>query len=114
MSEAAKFVDDVRVAIAAASVKAHDGLTLSEFGEIAYDLMRIAVEGLEGVLAPGEQKKAWALDAVGALFDTLADKLIPTYAYPIWLIVRPSVRSLLLHFSGGAIESVLRLVREEK
>jgi hypothetical protein len=113
MSDASQFVDDVRVAIAAAALKARDGLTLREFGEIAYDVMRVAVEGLESVDAAGPQKKQWALDAVAALFDTLADKMIPTYAYPIWLLVRPSARSLLLHFSDGAIESVLRLVREE-
>lgn len=114
MSDATQFVDDVRVAIAAAAAKSSDGLTLKEFGEIVYDVMRVAVEGLEKIPAPGPQKKQWALDAVAALFDTLADKLVPAYAYPVWVIVRSSVRSLLLHFSDGAIESVLRLVRGDE
>ena len=114
MSDATQFVDDVRVAIAASAAKAADGLTLKEFGEIVYDVMRVAVEGLETVPVDGAQKKVWALDAIAALFDTLADKLIPAYAYPIWLLVRPSARALLLYFCDGGIESLLRLIREEK
>lgn len=114
MSEAVEFVDDVRVALAAARAKAADGLTLAEFGETVYDIMRIAVEGLEDLPESGAQKKAWAIDAVGAVFDTLADRIVPIYAFPIWLLVKPSVRSVLIYFCDGAIESVLRLVREEK
>ena len=113
MSDATQFVDDMRVSIAAAKAKASDGLTVSEFGEILFDVMRVAVEGLEKVPAPGAQKKAWVLEAVGALFDTVADKIVPVYAYPVWVLVKPSVRSLVIYFCDGGIESVLRIVRGE-
>jgi hypothetical protein len=113
VSDATQFVEDMRVTIAAARAKAADGLTVSEFGEILYDVMRVAVEGLENVPAPGLQKKAWVLEAVGALFDAVADKMIPAYAYPIWVLVKPSVRSLVIYFCDGGLESVLRIVRGE-
>ena len=112
VSKAAEFIQDIQVAVEAAAAKAHDGLTLREFGEIFYDFMRITVEGLESVPVPGALKKRWALDAITALFDAIADKAVPVYFYPVWLIIKPSVRSLLIHFSDGAIESVLRLLRD--
>jgi hypothetical protein len=111
-AKAAQFIEDIQVAIAAAAAKAHDGLTLVEFGEIFYDFLRLTVEGLESVPVPGPLKKRWALEAISSLFDSVADKMIPVYVFPIWIMVKPSVRALILHFSEGAIESVLRLLRE--
>jgi hypothetical protein len=48
---------------------------------------------------------------VAMLFDALADKAVPTMAWPIWLVVRGSVRSLVLMAAAGAIESMLPLIR---
>jgi hypothetical protein len=60
----------------------------------------------------GAAKKAWCVDAVGLLFDAVADKAVPTLAWPVWLIVRPTVRQLVLLATSGAIESLLPLVRK--
>jgi hypothetical protein len=49
---------------------------------------------------------------VGLLFDAVADKAVPTLAWPVWLIVRPTIRQLVLLAAAGAIESLLPLVRK--
>jgi len=36
---------------------------------------------------------------------------VPLPARPVWWIVRPAVRSLVLAAAGGALEQVLRLTR---
>ena len=67
---------------------------------------------LDSLPEGGAAKKAWALEAVGLLFDAVADRAVPTLAYPVWLIVRPTVRQLVLLATSGAIESLLPLVRK--
>jgi hypothetical protein len=42
----------------------------------------------------------------------VADKAVPTLAWPVWLIVRPTIRQLVLLAAAGAIESLLPLVRK--
>jgi hypothetical protein len=59
----------------------------------------------------GAEKKALVLEAVAALFDALADKAVPLAAWPVWILVRPAIRSLVLAIAAGAMEQVLRLVR---
>lgn len=92
--------------------KAADGLTLAEFSELAVALLRIAVETVDVLSVPGVQKKQMVLDAVGMLFDAVADKCVPVAAWPVWLIARPTVRELVLLAASGAIESILPLVRK--
>jgi hypothetical protein len=41
----------------------------------------------------------------------VADKAIPTAVWPLWILVRPAVRSLVLAISAGAMEQILKLVR---
>ena len=48
---------------------------------------------------------------VGVFFDEVADGLAPIYAKPVWFLLRPAVRSLVLSLAAGAIESILPLVR---
>jgi hypothetical protein len=103
--------EKVRAFIAIAKVKAADGLTLAEFGELAVALMRVAIEAAEAIPVDGAERKAFVLDAVALLFDTLADKAIPTLAWPVWVIVKPAARQLLLLIASGAIESLLPIVR---
>ncbi len=105
------FSDKVRAFVSIARMKARDGLTVAEFGELSIALLRISIAALDSVPADGAQKKQWALDAVAMLFDALADKCVPMLAYPLWLIVKPAVRQLVLLAAAGAIESLLPLVR---
>jgi hypothetical protein len=102
--------DKVAAFIATAKAKAADGLSVSEFAELTVALLRVVMAAVDSLPDDGAQKKTWVLDAVGLLFDTLADKVIPTMAWPIWMVVRGSVRSLVLMAAAGAIESMLPLI----
>lgn len=98
--------------LAGAREKARGGLTVAEFGSLVVELLRLAVAGLDTIGGmDGPAKKAWALACVGTLFDTVADAAVPLPARPVWWIVRPAVRSLVLAAAGGALEQVLRLTR---
>ena len=103
--------EKVKAFIAQAQAAAADGLTIAEFAELATALMRVAIAAFDSVPVGGREKKAWVLQAVALLFDEIADRMIPTVAWPVWVILRPAARSLLLHIAAGAIESLLPLVR---
>jgi hypothetical protein len=104
--------EKVRAFVATAKVKAAGGITLAEFGELAVALMRVAIEAADAIPVDGAERKQFVLNAVGLLFDTLADKAIPALAWPVWIIVKPAARQLLLLVASGAIESLLPLVRK--
>jgi hypothetical protein len=105
-------LDKITTYIASAKVAAADGLTWSEFGELLLALLRLVVSALDSVATlSGREKKALALDAVARLFDAVADYAVPVTLYPIWLVARPAVRSLVLALAGGVIEQLLPLVR---
>lgn len=103
----------VRLFIEDAKAASADGLTVAEFGSLATRVLRTAVAALDSVEAAGSQKKEWALAAVLALFDAVADKCVPAIAFPVWVLVKPAVRSVLLYYSSGALEVILNLVRGE-
>ena len=106
-----KVGDKIKAFIAKARERAADGLTVSEFAELTVALLRVVMAAVDSLPDDGEQKKKWVLDAVAMLFDALADKAVPAMAWPIWLVVRGSVRSLVLMAASGAIESLLPLIR---
>lgn len=98
--------------IAGARAKAVGGLTVSEFGSLTVEVIRLAVAGLDTInTLDGAAKKTWALACVGNLFDAVADACVPFAARPIWWIVRPAVRTLVLSAAGGALEQILKLTR---
>lgn len=98
--------------IAGAREKARGGLTVAEFGSLVVEVIRLAVAGLDTISTlDGPAKKAWALACVGSLFDAVADSCVPLPAKPIWWIVRPAIRSLVLAAAGGALEQILALTR---
>ena len=98
--------------IAGARAKAAGGLTVAEFGSLVVEVIRLAVAGLDTISTlDGPGKKAWALACVGALFDAVADSCVPVLAKPVWWIVRPVVRSLVLAAAGVALEQILVLTR---
>ena len=105
-------LDQVYKFIQVAKARASDGLTWAEFGELLLALLRLVVPALEGVrLMTGAEKKAFALDAVGRLFDATADYAIPVAAYPLWVLARPAVRALVLAIAGGVLEQYLAFLR---
>ena len=98
--------------IASARLKAAGGLTVAEFGSLVVEVIRLAVAGLDTISTlDGPGKKAWALACVGTLFDAVADACVPFVARPVWWIVRPTVRTLVLSAAGGALEQILTLTR---
>jgi hypothetical protein len=110
-SDMTTLAQKVKAFIVLARVKAADGLTVAEFGELLVAMLRVAMDAAESIPADGEAKKAWVLEAVGLLFDDLADQCVPLLAWPVWVVIRPLVRQLVLAAAGGAIESLLPLVR---
>ena len=105
-------LDRVFAFIDASKASAADGLTWVEFGDLMLALLRLVVTALDTVGAmTGAEKKALALEAVASLFDAVADRAVPAAVYPLWLIVRSPIRSLVLAIASGAIEQILPLVR---
>lgn len=103
--------DKARAFVAAAKSAAVDGLTVGEFGELTVALLRVAMATVDSLPVDGAQKKAWVIEAVALLFDELADKAVPAIAWPLWIVFKPAIRSLVLAAAGGAVESLLPLVR---
>jgi hypothetical protein len=104
--------DKIAAFIATARSAAANGITVAEFGELTVALLKTLMAAIDSLPDDGAAKKAWCVDAVGLLFDAVADKAVPTLAWPVWLIVRPTVRQLVLLATSGAIESLLPLVRK--
>lgn len=114
MAVASSFQDiasAVKAYIETAKSVAADGLTWAEFGELLVGLLRLAVRLADLLNVSGPEKKAIVLEAAAALFDAVADKAVPLWLWPLWLAVRPAVRSLVLSLAAGAIEQILPLVR---
>ena len=104
--------DKVRAFVATAKSAAAGGVTVSEFAELTVSLLKIAMAAADAIPVDGADRKVFVLNAVALLFDSVADKAIPPLAWPVWLIVRPAARQLLLLVASGAIESLLPLVRK--
>lgn len=108
---ASQVLDKIRAFVATAQSVAVDGLTIGEFAELAVALLRVTTEAVDSIPIDGPAKKMWVLEGIGVLFDAVADKAIPMALYPVWILVRQPVRGLVLAVAGGAIESLLPLVR---
>ena len=103
--EVQKFLDSARA-------KAAGGLTVAEFGQLVVELIHLLTTGLDAISGlDGPAKKAWAVACVGLLFDAVAGFAVPLYLQPVWLIVRPVVRQLVLAAASGALEKILTLSR---
>jgi hypothetical protein len=98
--------------VASAKASAKGGLTVAEFVDLAQQLLKIVVTGLEQVNAPGADKREWALDAIGLLFDAVAPAVVPVWLYPVWPLIRGSVRQIVLAAAGVVLDRLaLPLVR---
>lgn len=102
----------VRAFVSTAQAAAAGGITVAEFGELTVALLKTLMAAIDSLPEDGASKKAWCLDAVGLLFDAVADKAVPVMAWPVWLVVKPTVRQLVILAASGAIESMLPLVRK--
>jgi len=102
----------VEAFIADAKEKAAGGLTVAEFGSLVIALLRLAVAGLDTMAGDGADKKAWAVQMIGILFDATAFACVPWAATPAWLVLRPAIRSIVLAAAGGMIESLLPMIRK--
>lgn len=103
--------EQLRAFVATAKVKAHDGLTVSELAELIVAVMRLAIATVDSIPVDGAARKAFVLNAVAFVFDALADKVVPLVAWPFWIVLRPTVRIIVLAAASGAVEVLLPLVR---
>jgi len=115
MAEFSSAFTDLAVQIKAyiddAKSKAAGGITWVEFGELLVGLLRLAVRLADALNAPGSERKELVLEAAAALFDAVADKCVPLAAWPLWVLCRSSIRSLVLAIASGAVEVLLPMVR---
>jgi len=115
VSAALKFSDlssQVTAYLATVRIAAVGGLTWIEFGQLTIALLQLTTTTLDGISTlTGQQKQELAMEAVAALFDSVADKCIPLAAWPLWVLARGTVRSLILALAAGALEQLLPLVR---
>jgi hypothetical protein len=107
-------LDKIRAYVASCQSLSADGITISEFAEMATGLLRVAMTAVDSIPIDGPSKKAWVLDAVAMLFDNVSDKMIPTLAWPLWAILRPGIRSLVLAAASGAVEAILPILVRSK
>ena len=99
--------------ISDAKAKAAGGITVAEFGSLMVALLRLAVAGLDTMSGDGVDKKLWAVQMIGVLFDATAFACVPWAATPAWLVLRPAIRSIVLAAAGGMIDSLLPLIRKQ-
>lgn len=111
MADLSELTSKISAFIETAKQSAKDGLTVSEFTELSLSAIRIAMQAVDVLSLPGAEKKALVIQVAGAVFDALADRCIPLVLYPFWVLVRPAARSLWCAIAGGAVETLLPLVR---
>jgi len=92
-------------------VKYADGLTISEFSSLVVTGLRLFIAAADSIPVNGAERKKWVLYYAGELFDAFADKIVPVYVKPFWFMLRPAARTLMQNLAGGAIESLLPVVR---
>jgi hypothetical protein len=116
VSAASRFTDVLaasRAYVLTARLAAADGISWAEFGELLTGLLRVLTEAAEVLTVPGEEKKVFVVDAAGTLFDAVADKCVSPWIWAFWLVVRPSVRSLVLAIASGSVEQILKMTRSD-
>lgn len=98
--------------IVTARLKASDGLSFHEFGELFFAFLRMAVEQVDGISnMNGEQKRAAVMASAATVFDAIAPLAVPKMFWPLWLLQRNIVRTVFLAVASGALEIILPLTR---
>jgi len=88
-----------------------DGMSVSDLATITVGGMRLAIELLDRMNMENASKRAEVVSVVAHIFDLYADQCVPLIARPVWWLVRPAVRALCLSIAGGAVDSLVPLVR---
>lgn len=97
--------------IATVRARVADGIGVSALTQLTLGGMRLAIALLDKLNMPGADKKAEVLSLVGYLFDQFSDACVPFAAKPVWWVVKPAVRALVLSMAGGAVEFLLPVLR---
>ena len=84
-------VADVLAFVDRAKAASSGGLTVAEFGELLFQLLRLAMSGVAALEVPGTDKKAFVMSSVAALFDAVADACVPSYLVPVWWVAKPVI-----------------------
>lgn len=105
------FLTEIGDFLTGVRARAKDGISISDLAQACVEGMRLAIALLDRLSMPGAEKKAEVLKLVAYLFDQFSDGCVPLVAKPIWWIVKPAVRSLVLAIASGAVESLLPIVR---
>ena len=113
-NDAPGLAEKVKAYVQRAKELASDGLSVADFAELATSLLRLVVTALDSIPADGDQKKVWAVAAVATLFDAVADRCVPVYFVPFWVVSRPTFRAIVLLAAGGVVESLIPIVRASK
>ena len=104
--------DKLAAFLVTARLKASDGLSLHEFGELFFAFLKLAVESVDGLTSmTGEQKRAAVMASAAVVFDTIAPLAVPRFFWPVWLVQRGLIRIVFLAVASGALEIILPLTR---
>ena len=103
------FAAAVKGFIDQAKASAADGLTLVEFGRLAFALVQLTMRLADRwVTVPGAERKTWVMSAAAALFDAM----LPLLPLPARIPgVSSILRSVFLAIVAGAVDSILPTVR---
>ena len=108
----ATYLEQIAAFLDAVRTRARDGITVSDLTQSTVDAMRLTINLLETVNGmTGDQKKAEVMKLVAYVFDTFSDACVPVLAKPVWWIVKPAVRLLVMQVASGMVESLLPMVR---
>lgn len=94
--------------------KAANGFTISEFSEIMFEVLRLTISAVDSLPVDGAERKVLVLDYISEVFDEFADRVIPLWLFPIWILIQPAIKNLTLAISSGVIEKLLPVVRNQK
>jgi len=68
---------------------------------------------LDGVTTmTGPEKLAEVLKIVAYMFDQYADLVVPFALKPVWWVIKPTARTIVLAMASGVVSSILPDVRK--
>lgn len=103
---------DITGFIADAREKAKGGLTATEIADLLLRLVRMLMNAVDSLDAPGASKKALVLDGVAQVWDAIVPFVpIPWYARPFWALFQPTAKGAVLAAASALIELWLPDIR---
>lgn len=108
------FLKQIEEFLTVTRARVKDGITAADLSQITLGGMRLAIALLDRVNMPGADKKGEVLKLVAYLFDEFSDACVPFAGKPVWWVVKPAVRALVLSMASGAVEFLLPVVRSAR